>query len=123
MQEAYKKHRKAIESSYTGICDIYEKGSVTDKVTKITKQEEVLVLARQPCRISFSSVSAAAEAQNAVIAGQVVKLFLAPEVEVKPGAKIVITQNGRVGEYCRSGIPAVYPSHQEVNLELFGGYA
>lgn len=116
-------HRKAIESQYNGICDVYEQKNTRDAVTKINKPQEVLVLEKQPCKISFSSLPTTKEKQNAAAVIQVVKLFIAPEIEIKPGSKIVVTQNNVTGEYCRSGISAVYSSHQEINLELFGGYA
>ena len=51
------------------------------------------------------------------------KLFIAPEIKVKPGSKIVVEQNGVTTEYSASGVPAVYPSHVEIKLELFRGWA
>lgn len=51
------------------------------------------------------------------------RLFLAPEIKVAPGSKITITQNGVVGEYKNSGVPAMYDTHQEIMLELFKGWA
>ena len=41
----------------------------------------------------------------------------------KRTSKITVTQNGVTGDYARSGVPAVYVSHQEVTLELFKEYA
>jgi hypothetical protein len=49
----------------------------------------------------------------------VTKLFLAPEIVVKPGSKLKVTQAGRTECYVRSGEPAVYGSHQEIVLELW----
>lgn len=116
-------HRKAVESRYFGVCNVYEKKNIRNEVTKITELKEVLVLEKQPCRISFSSIQTTTEKQNAYASEQVIKLFLAPEVDIKPGSKIVVTQDNVTGEYERSGIPAIYPSHQEVLLKQFGGYA
>ncbi|KSV60300.1 hypothetical protein ASU35_05990 [Acetivibrio ethanolgignens] len=116
-------HRKAVESRYTGICNVYEQKAERNEVTKLMEQKEVLVLENQPCRISFSSVPSASEKQNAAKVDQIVTLFIAPELEIKAGSKIVITQDNVTREYSKSGISAVYPSHQEITLELLGGYA
>lgn len=51
------------------------------------------------------------------------KLFTVPEIQIKPGSKIIVTQNGVTTVYSSSGVPAVYPTHQEVILELFEGWA
>ena len=54
---------------------------------------------------------------------QGLKLFLAPEIRVKPGSKVIVTQNGITGAYSASGEPAVYSTHQEIVLELSGRWA
>lgn len=115
--------RRAIESLYTGSCTIIEYGSFRDEVSKITRQAERTVLEGQPCKLSFEKTTAAVQTDTAAAVGQGVKLFIAPEVEVKPGSKIIVAQNGRRGEYLASGEPAVYGSHQEIMLELFRGWA
>ena len=51
------------------------------------------------------------------------KLFIAPEIKIKPGSKIIVEQNGTTTEYSASGVPAVYLSHAEIMLELFEGWA
>lgn len=119
-----KLHRKAVESRYDGVCAIFGYGKVTDDTggSKLTKEREYLIAKDIPCRISFSSIPTASENGVAVSKQQSVKLFLAPEIEVKAGSKNVVTQNGITTEYKNSGKPAVYPSHQEINLELFRGW-
>lgn len=52
--------RKAVESTYEGVCDIIEYGSVKDKKSKITRHEEITVLQNQPCKLSFEKIAAAA---------------------------------------------------------------
>lgn len=112
-------HRKAVESHYTGSCSIYEYERVTDEKTKLTKNQEVLKLENQLCRLSYSGSPVAVASNNATSRAQEVKMFLAPEIEVKAGSKIVVTQNGVTAAYCKSGEPAIYSSHQEIRLELF----
>ena len=115
--------RKAIESLYKGICTIYEYQSVKDPITKVTKHQEVPVLENQPCRLSFERVTPVNQTDTVGVVTQTIKLFLAPEIEVKPGSKIFVTQNGRSTAYRDSGEPAVYESHQEIRLVLFDGWA
>jgi len=115
--------RKAIESLYTGICTITEYQEVRDETTKKTKHEPVDVLINQPCKLSFSKIANAHQGEIASAVTQTVKLFIAPEIVIKPGSKITVTQNGVTTEYQSSGEPARYSSHQEVMLELFKGWA
>lgn len=116
--------RKAQESLYDDTCSIIEYTAVKDEKSKLTRHEEVTVLENQPCRLSFETLNVAVQTETAANISQRLKLFLAPEIEVKGGSKIVVTTaEGRTGEYSASGIAAVYPTHQEVMLELFRGWA
>lgn len=115
--------RRAIESLYAGVCTIIERQQVRDEQTKISRQTEQVILEKQPCRLSFEKAAAAAQTETAAAVGQSVKLFLAPEVVVKPGSKILVEQAGRRFEYAASGEAAVYPSHQEIYLSLWRGWA
>jgi len=114
--------RQAIESLYKDKCSIVEYRSYK-KANKSTGQREFTVLENQPCKLSFSTIKSNTETASAEIVTQVVKLFIAPEIIIKPGSKIVVTHQGRTTEYKNSGQPGVYPLHQEVVLELFDGWA
>lgn len=116
-------HREAVESLYQGVCSVYEYHKVMDKKTKLTKGKIVTVAESIPCRLSFSGITATTSDGKTVKRHQAAKLFLAPEVAVKAGSKIVVTQNGIKEEYKGSGDPAIYESHQEIMLELFERFA
>lgn len=121
---AQKAARKAIESTYSGVCTILERRDVRDEKTKITrKNEEVPVVENQPCKLSFEKLNAVVQTDTAAKLTQGTKLFIAPEIKIKPGSKIIVEQDGRKAEYSASGEPAVYSSHQEIMLELFKGWA
>ena len=122
MVSARKAARKAIESTYEGVCDVVEYGDILDEQTKITSQGEIVVLEGQPCKLSFETISVANQSDTASSVSQKTKLFVSPEIKVKPGSKIVVTQNGVTTEYSASGEPAIYFSHQEIMLELFWGW-
>lgn len=116
------KARKAIESLYQGICTITEYQEYT-KENKSTGHHETVVLEGQPCRLSFSSSPNTSQTQTAAQLVQTIKVFLAPEIRVRAGSKLTITQNGVTTEYKSSGEPALYETHQEIMLELFKGWA
>lgn len=107
-----------IEQLYTGNCTVSEYHDVTDPITKITKKQEAVVLTDQRCRLSFKNIPSAS---NGTVS-QSIKLFVSPDITIKPGSKIVITQNGVTASYTRSGEPAIYTNHQEISLELFKGW-
>lgn len=119
IQAAKKAARKAIESTYDGVTVVEEYQQVKDEVTKLTSNEIVVVLENQPCRLSFEKLQIANQTESAAEVTQTTKLFIAPDVVIKPGSKITVTQAGRTAEYTYSGVPAVYDTHQEIILDLF----
>ena len=118
--QARKVHRKAIESQYEHTCTIKEYKSVKDPVTKVTKKQEVVVLENQPCRLSYETVKQANQTESNATVQQIIKLFIAPEITVKEGSRIIITHEGITDEFKHTGIPSVYFSHQEIVLERTG---
>ena len=116
------KTRKAIESLYDGKCTITEYQKVK-KENKSTGFQEVVVHDGIACRLSFKAINSANLSDTASSVSQTIKVFLAPEIVVKPGSKVSITQNGVTTDYKCSGQPAIYSTHQEVILELFEGWA
>lgn len=123
MQAAQKAARKAIESTYTGVMTVSERQSVKDPNTHITSTKEVVVLENQPCKLSFETIAATAQTETAASLTQGTKLFLPPNVEIKAGSKIIVEQDGVKNAYSASGVPAVYPTHQEIILTLFERWA
>ena len=114
--------RKEIESHYDSICDIIERQSVIEN--NITKdKKEVTVESEKPCRVSFEDIYANTETDTETQKNQKIKLFIAPELVIKPGSKIVVTGRGRTTTYKNSGEPAIYDTHQELMLELWKGWA
>ena len=112
------KVRKAVESLYDGICTITEYQKIK-KENKSTAFDEVVVLENQPCRMSFKTVTPTNQTGTASDVTQAITVYLSPDIVVKPGSKLTITQNGVSTEYKSSGKSAVYSSHQEIPLVLF----
>lgn len=124
LEAARKAARKAIEKTYyTGLCSVVERRNVRDEQTKITHKSEVTVIENQPCKLSFEKLDATAQTETAASLTQGTKLFLPPNVEIKAGSKIIVEQDGVKNAYSASGVPAVYPTHQEIILALFERWA
>lgn len=121
LEKARKAHRNAVELLYEGTCTVTEYESYT-KPNKATGHREVTVIENQPCRLSYNSSPGAEQTDTGAGKEQIIKLFLAPEVKIKPGSRITVTQNDITEDYCRSGQPAVYATHQEVELDLWEGW-
>lgn len=105
MQAAQKAARKAIESTYTGVMTVSERQSVKDPNTHITSTKEVVVLENQPCKLSFETIAATVQTDTAAALSQGTKVFLSPDVSIKAGSKLTVTQNGVTTAYKSSGVP------------------
>jgi hypothetical protein len=116
--------RSAFEKyHYDGTATVSEWGKVKDKESGLTKQGEVILLENQPCHVSIESSAADTQSASAAQISQTTKLFIAPELDIKPGSKITVTQAGITTVYTHSGKSAVYDTHQEIVLELFDKFA
>lgn len=115
------KVKAALEKGYIGTFTVTEHERVTDPETHITDFQDIVTVENQPCRLSFSSIPTVGSGDPANVT-QGVKIFFDPSIIVKAGSRITVTQNGVTGEYRRSGEPAIYDTHIEINLELFDGW-
>lgn len=116
------KTRKAIERLYNGTCTVTEHQEY-EKDNGSTGFRDVVVLENEPCHLSFSNTSSTKEGEAAATVSQVTELFISPDVEIAPGSKITVTQNGVTTDYTRSGKAAVYSTHQQIVLELWEGWS
>lgn len=105
-----------VESRYNGTFSTFETVQETDPETNITKETEVPVYEDRPCRLDIDTSPATVDANGAPAIAQAVTLLCSPALIINPGTKIVVTQNGRTATYTASGMPVVYPSHQEIAL-------
>lgn len=104
---------------YRDKCTIVEYQSIKDYITKRTNNKEIVVLEKQPCKLSYKNITSVTDGIVAKLE-QVIKLFISPNISIKAGSKLIITnQNNVTKEYVRSGESAIYPNHQEVILEMF----
>jgi len=112
--------RRAIESLYDSTCNIYEYGRFKneDGITQTGLNPDPIVT-NQPCRLSFESIKPTNQTETVAKIAQSIKLFIAPELEIKPNSVIVVNRLGKTTKYSFSSVPAVYSSHQEISLNLY----
>ncbi|MEC0171658.1 ABC transporter ATP-binding protein [Paenibacillus graminis] len=109
--------RAALESTYEGLATVTEKKDVKDPATGKTRQQPVVVLADEPCALSQTSLPAATQTMTADQINYDAKLFISPDVSIKPGSRIKVLQNGMVFEGEQTGKAFRYATHQEIKLK------
>lgn len=117
MVDELKQAREAIQSMWTGICNIFRFKNSKNKYGTVVSEVKELYK-NIPCRLSFKNISQTEQTESVAKTSQVVKLFIAPEVYVPPGSIVEVTQNGVTRKYKHSGISAVYTNHQEIILDV-----
>lgn len=110
--------RRELERLYEDTCTVVAQEPEADAETGIMKTAEKALYTDLPCRLSFASSPASTDGMAPQI-GQSVKLFLSPDVDIPPGCRIEVHRGGRILQYRESGVPAVYPTHQEITLSLY----
>lgn len=116
------KVRKTLELLYKGTCDVVEYQKVK-KSNGATGFEEVTTLSQQPCRLSFDSSNETTDENGVSAKAQNITLFVAPDVTIKSGSKIIVTQEDKTEVYKSASEPKRYASHQEIALEMFDAWA
>lgn len=128
VMDLFKPLKAAVESLYSGICTVTATTPTFDEITKQTTNTETTLFTNQPCRLSFISATPSdklvsfshnlihTDTPRAHLADQQIKLFIDPALDIPPGSKISVTQNGLTQYFKSSGAPAVYSSHQEIEL-------
>ena len=111
--------KNPLATLWTGKCTVYEYQDITDPLTYQTTQKEVAVLEDEPCRLSYNYEQATNISNGAAVVSQSITLFIRPDLVIKPGSVIEITQNGVTEKYKGSGKPAIYTRHQEIILQLY----
>ena len=104
---------------WVGRCTIYEFEDETNPETFQTTQVEVPVLVDEPCRLSYNHEQSTNIQSGAAVVSQSITLFIRPDIVIKPGSVIEITQHGVTQKYEGSGKPAIYSNHQQIVLKLY----
>ncbi|WP_339316880.1 ABC transporter ATP-binding protein [Paenibacillus sp. FSL R10-2734] len=109
--------RAALESTYEGLCTVSEMKDVKDPVSGKTRQQPVVVLADEPCGLSQSTLPSATQTVTSDKVEYDAKLFISPDVTIKPGSRITVQQNGMEFKGEQAGKAFRYATHQEIKLK------
>lgn len=125
LEKKFAAARAALERFYSDTCTVYVQQEA-EPDDCLTRFENKVLYADQPCRLSFSS-STTASGDTVAAVSQSVKLFVSPSLVIPPGSRIDVLRPGEIPRafhyYKSSGPAAVYPTHQEIPLELAERYA
>lgn len=113
--------QKYADVMYTDTCNVYNQQKI--KVNNKTKFESVLVVENEPCRLSYDIPKIAVQTESSATLSNNAKLFISPNVEVVEGSRIEVVREGKTYQFKCSGMPSMYPTHQEIKLELSEVYA
>lgn len=116
------KAKMALEKLYEDTCNIYTYEKITDVNTGITRQIKKIYLKNVSCRMSFSNFPSTTDDEQAKLT-QSIKLFLPSDILIKAGSYVSTCRQGLTTDYVCSGKPAIYKTHQEINLELYNDFA
>lgn len=114
--------KQAVEALYEDECTVTAFVPTINEETGVTEPVETVLYENIPCRISFDANTAAADSEAPAI-DRDATLFIAPDVDIPAGSKISITRQGMTTDYHRSGVAAMYATHQEIKLKLYEEYA
>lgn len=109
--------KKELQTLYTGKATIYSYSYATGE-HGVKQKGDIPILTDIPCRLSFSRKAENEQDTTGSIV-QDITMYCDPSYEIPSGSKIVITQNGVTRTYKCSSDPAVYESHQEVELTAY----
>ena len=107
--------RRAIERLYDGRATV-EEARKEKNAKNITALVWSAVARDVPCRVSYKTLAPAGRSDTVDSIAQAITLFTAPDIDIKPGSRVTVTQRGRTMRFSCSGIPSVYDSHQEIPL-------
>ena len=108
-----------LSALWIGKCTIYEYQAITDETNYQTTHQLKAVIQDEPCRLSYHKEQSTNISNGAAIVSQSITLFIRPNLVIKEGSVIDITQHGVTTRYKGSGKPAIYTNHQEIVLELY----
>ncbi|MBB6218663.1 hypothetical protein HNQ80_004837 [Anaerosolibacter carboniphilus] len=111
--------RIAVEIFYEGLCTIKGFEPVKNPETFETEQKEIEYYKDIPCNLNIHAKPANQTETTANINYDAM-LFMDPDVMVKAGCKIYVSQKGMEYMFQNVGEPVVFSTHQEIMLERIG---
>lgn len=109
--------REAIESTYTGKMKVTRRQMVESTTNYSTIFVETVVYEDKACALSKDRLVKANQNSDVSDIEYTLKLFCAPEIDIKSGDRIEVTQDGMQYILKHTGEPFKYPTHQEFIVE------
>ena len=113
--------KRAMRVLWTDVMTVEGVVPEEDTDTKITSHDSNVLYENEPCRISFHNISVVTGG-NFPQQNQIIKLFCDETLVIPPGSTITVIRQGKPVKYYQSGMPALYPTHQEILLDLEDQY-
>ena len=104
---------------WIGRATIYEYREKTDLENCQTTFDLEPIIIDEPCRVSYKRDNTTEVSNGVPYIDQTITLFIRPDLEIKEGSVIEVTQHGRTVKYKRAAKPTIYTQHQEVLLESY----
>lgn len=109
--------RRQFEKQYDSLMTIKELQASDDDIFS-DGEEWTAVVSDEPCRVSKKQQLLATDKGDTPNIGYYIALYCKPDVKVRPGSKILITNtHGETREYARTGEAFnSYKTHQEISI-------
>ena len=104
--------RRALERTFQGVMDIF--GQNKELVGGETRLRWQLLQQAVPCALSWGKGAPAQQGEDAGGIHYPATIFCAPELDIPPGSRIAVTQQGKTVPFQYSGECARYPTHQQI---------
>lgn len=108
--------RKDLHVLYDGKMTVFGEETKEKDEYGITRRKDGVLYENIPCRLSYQSKNHNQEEEGVSEPDQTIRVYCDIEYKIPAGSKVVVTQYGQTMTYYASGIPAVYNSHQEIEL-------
>lgn len=105
----------ALYGMFDGVCSVWSIVQEAD-ADGIQRGREVLAAADVPCHLVLTSAGVARNEGKGSRISAVGKVFLPPELVVKPGSMVRVYQQGQEYRLVCSSVARVYCWHQEIEL-------
>lgn len=116
----------ALQWMWQDTATVYTQQQTVNETTGLTELAWAASLTDLPCKLSFSTLAAAAGDPVAAVS-QTVKLFCAVDAEIPAGSRVTVVRAHPSGEqtysFKCSGLAGKFATHQEIQLEPLEGYA
>lgn len=107
--------RRILEGTYDGCMTVTAKEK--SKTGGETVFQDQSLYRGVPCALSVAGTPENSRVEDGGLIRYKATVFCAPELVIPPGCRIEVTRYGRVTAYRYSGEHALYPTHQQIEVQ------